>query len=415
VYDSRHTAFTSNVVESAVKLMGSVLSKLRLAIRRSWQSLRFAASLSIYWLSDLFRGELRARLLKRAYKLDARNVLALCDLLKRTPTLSDDATAKLWQWADSRLLNLLDVGAVDQSDRTSLWLICWAHSIAQQLTLAAHNDTSPGDEPTEDQRLDALYAIVAAMTEASRHRHASLAQRFAVYLDDHSWPQSNSQLGQDRFVLFVLGELRGVGFFVEFGAADGLAYSNTYLLEQEYGWKGIVSEPSPAYQAALRRNRRCAISDRCVWTRTGETVPFRLVGSFPELSTMADFLNVDQHDRSEATPIDVLTISLNDLLRQHNAPRRIDYISIDTEGSELAILEAFDFSAYDVRAFTIEHNFTPAREKIRRLMEANGYKQVLEPFSKWDDWYLRAEIVNQLTRGGACRVVNHAPMATATK
>jgi len=111
---------------------------------------------------------------------------------------------------------------------------------------------------------------------------------------------------------------------------------------------------------------------------------------------MAEFQNADQHDRSTATTIEVPTITLNDLLEQHKAPRRIDYISIDTEGSELAILEAFDFSAYDVQAFTIEHNFTPAREKIQRLMQSHDYVRVLEAFSRWDDWYVRADIASQL-------------------
>jgi FkbM family methyltransferase len=175
----------------------------------------------------------------------------------------------------------------------------------------------------------------------------------------------------------------------------------TYLLEKEYGWKGILAEPNPDCHSALRRNRRCGVSDRCVWSRTGETLRFQVVDSFPALSTVAEFENADEHDRSSATTIEVPTISLNDLLHQHNAPRRIDYISIDTEGSELSILKAFDFGAYDVQAFTIEHNFTAAREKIHGLLASQGYVRVLETFSRWDDWYVRAEIAAQLARSHA--------------
>jgi len=61
--------------------------------------------------------------------------------------------------------------------------------------------------------------------------------------------------------------------------------------------------------------------------------------------------------------LQVETVSLNDLLLSQAAPPRIDYISIDTEGSELAILEAFDFARWDVRLFTIEHNLTMRRNR----------------------------------------------------
>ena len=215
----------------------------------------------------------------------------------------------------------------------------------------------------DDPRVDGLYALIASTTNIESHPQAHLAQRFAVDLFEQKYEQSMSQIAQDRFVLFALGERRSKGYFVEFGATDGCELSNTYLLERDFGWSGIVAEPNPAYQAALRRNRRCSISDECVWSRSGETLPFKVVDSYPPLSTIAEYQNADQHDRSQATTIEVPTISLNDLLQRHGAPRQIDYISIDTEGSELAILEAFDFSAYDVSIFTIEHNFTSrARE-----------------------------------------------------
>jgi hypothetical protein len=70
-------------------------------------------------------------------------------------------------------------------------------------------------------------------------------------------------------------------------------------------------------------------------------------------------------------------------------PKTIDYLSIDTEGSELEILSAFDFSAHHVRIITVEHNHSPIRGKLHDLLTSNGFTRAFEEFSDWDDWYLR--------------------------
>ena len=85
------------------------------------------------------------------------------------------------------------------------------------------------------------------------------------------------------------------------------------------------------------------------------------------------------------------TISLYDMLKKHNAPQFIDYLSIDTEGSEYEILNAFDFSAYRFGCITVEHNFTPMREKIFNLLSQNGYERKFTEFSRFDDWYVLTE------------------------
>jgi hypothetical protein len=82
--------------------------------------------------------------------------------------------------------------------------------------------------------------------------------------------------------------------------------------------------------------------------------------------------------------IEVTTTSLMDLLEQHGAPPVIDYLSIDTEGSELAILEGVDWSRYRFRCITVEHNFTAQRQGIQTLLEAQGYQR---REAHWDDWY----------------------------
>jgi Methyltransferase FkbM domain len=85
----------------------------------------------------------------------------------------------------------------------------------------------------------------------------------------------------------------------------------------------------------------------------------------------------------------VHTVSLNDLLEQHGAPGKIDYLSVDTEGSELRILSAFDFEKYSVDVINVEHNFTVDREAIHALLVSKGFVRKFEMLSLFDDWYVR--------------------------
>ena len=79
------------------------------------------------------------------------------------------------------------------------------------------------------------------------------------------------------------------------------------------------------------------------------------------------------------------SISLNDLLKKHDAPKNIDYLSVDTEGSVYEILSHFDFDAYNIKVITVEHDYSPTRQKIYKLMTQKGYQRKYLGFSKWDD------------------------------
>lgn len=208
---------------------------------------------------------------------------------------------------------------------------------------------------------------------------------------------SHAQLKQDLYVLYKLDNKKN-GYFVEFGATNGKQISNTYLLEKAFGWTGIVAEPSPFWHAELRRNRNCIIETKCVWKRSGEHLQFLVSQSSPELATIESFRNNDHHKEfraQNATLFDVETISLNELLSTHSAPRIIDYLSVDTEGSELDILEAFDFTKHTPRILSVEHNHIQTqREQLRELLEARGYVREFAFLSDFDDWYYHPDLVS---------------------
>lgn len=200
-------------------------------------------------------------------------------------------------------------------------------------------------------------------------------------------PYFCSQFGQDLFVLNELNFKKN-GFFVEFGATNGINGSNTYLLENKFNWRGILAEPAKIFYNELNKNRKCFIETNLVWKNSKSRLLFHedFAGG---LSTIKKFIDHDTQIRKKNKEYILETISLNDLLVKYNAPKIIDYLSIDTEGSEFNILNNFDFNKYKFRIITCEHNFTPNKNKIHKLLTKNGYvKKHSSLVSFVDDWYV---------------------------
>ena len=199
--------------------------------------------------------------------------------------------------------------------------------------------------------------------------------------------KSYSQLNQDIEVLQYYND-KNNGYFVEIGASDGIELSNTYLLETEYNWKGICVEPIPERYELLCKNRPNSLcSNKAVYNDSNLILSFDISNDCDLLSGLSNHIDyhkviVDNNKRQ----INVETISLNDLLEESNSPLFIDYLSLDTEGSELEILKSINFSKYKFGLIDIEHNYVePRRTDIRNLLLEHGYKYKRE--NEWDDSY----------------------------
>ena len=222
------------------------------------------------------------------------------------------------------------------------------------------------------------------MTQIKKDNYIKFLEFFAI----NQW-NAPSQLSQDLFVIYFSGGKKD-GFFLEIGACDGFHLSNTLGLER-YGWKGIISEPSSVWHNKIKK-RKCIISKKAVFSESGLKLKFEEVKKYPELSGLKENLDKDNnhHLRNEANTVEVETISLNDLIGQNTSNKNIDYISIDTEGSEYEILKNFDFKKYNVEIFTVEHNFVEKKRKaIFDLLSSNNYLRVFTNISQWDDWYIK--------------------------
>jgi FkbM family methyltransferase len=189
-----------------------------------------------------------------------------------------------------------------------------------------------------------------------------------------------SQHGQDKFVAELTGNRRG-GFFVDVGANDGITFSNSYYFEHFLGWQGIAIEPHPRVFQQLTSCRRCDTVAACVAAKEGE-VEFLQIEGADMLSGMVDQYDAAHVARVQRTLrktggtsqlIKVPATTLNSLLKQRGITQ-VDYLSLDTEGGELDIVQSIDFDQFQIDCIGIENNLKNL--KPRRVMEALGYQLV---------------------------------------
>lgn len=179
---------------------------------------------------------------------------------------------------------------------------------------------------------------------------------------------SNSQAGQESFVLNSLKEKRG-GVYVEIGGYHSKNDSNTYLLETQYDWKGVALEIDKDRSDEYNTNR----SNIC--------------------------LNVD------ATTFDYLKY-----FEENNFPKTIDYLQVDIEPAfqSLKALEAVPLDKYRFSVVTFEHDLYAdtdnhlIKEKAKEILTGFGYTLVAENVDHegkiFEDWWLDSSVYNDMEK-----------------
>lgn len=197
-----------------------------------------------------------------------------------------------------------------------------------------------------------------------------------------------SQFNQDLNVLLFYNKKTN-GFFVEIGANDGIRLSNTYLLEKEYDWKGICIEPVPQKYNLLCKNRpNSQCYNNPIYDESGKDVEFAISTNGTLFSGIDKHLTVykSRVDKNKKI-IKLKTLTITDVLQKSNAPTFIDYMSIDTEGSEYNVLLGLDFSKYTIGLIDIEHNnIKTMKQNINKILSENGYVFIKENGA--DDVYI---------------------------
>lgn len=207
--------------------------------------------------------------------------------------------------------------------------------------------------------------------------------------------QYYSQNGQDVYLDTQVFKGKEEGLFIEIGAHDGITFSNSYFFEKSRNWRGICIEPRKKAFNLLVKNRKTICENVCISKDCGRKKFLEVGGEREMLSGLYDDYTPDHLNRinrttnSEENSIyDVECSPLTDITEKYGI-REFDFCSIDTEGSEVEIVMAIDFSNIKIHCFIIEN--LGSRKGLRAAMKSKGYifvKQIVG-----DDLYIiRSEL-----------------------
>lgn len=182
------------------------------------------------------------------------------------------------------------------------------------------------------------------------------------------------------------------GHFLEIGCWHGEQLSQTAYLEKEKRWTGVCVDPFPVGF----ENRTCRVCRNAI-SGDGKNREFIKVsidrrngGDVSYFSGFSDSIGrhrevIEQFCDHEI--VIVPTITIEQLYKQYDLPAYIDFLSVDTEGSELEILSSIDLSRCRFGAIMFEHNEDEGvRRAIGDLLTLRGYLL----FKSWqcDDLYI---------------------------
>ena len=157
------------------------------------------------------------------------------------------------------------------------------------------------------------------------------------------------------------------GTFIEVGANDGIAQSNTYFLEKKFGWRGLLVEPVPKYYRMCRRARKaravnCALGPI---EKDGDELEI-LSGGLMSISTSVDDRllhgrSVQEHAAfgarefgSRAPQVIRTRIRALSKLLDEVGIESVDFFSLDVEGFELEVLQGLDLTRHRPKLILIE-------------------------------------------------------------
>lgn len=241
------------------------------------------------------------------------------------------------------------------------------------------------DESLRSYIKSIVQSVILNMCESSKKSAYDLLSEFRRY-------PYYSQVGQDRYLNEFVFKDKKDGFFVEIGAHDGYTISNSYFFEDKRNWKGICVEPIPHEFKKLKEKRKCKCIRAAVSQKKG-LVNYLVDNNF----SMSSYIYRDNEEdrekirRGDARLIKVPSLPMSEILKGIRRP--IDFISIDTEGSELDVLKSFDIKKYNIKAFVIEN--VTQQNHLKDYLIPLGYKFVIN-LGGYDEIFVREDVYNEM-------------------
>lgn len=206
----------------------------------------------------------------------------------------------------------------------------------------------------------------------------------------------SGETNNDKWVINKIFKHKRDGYFIEAGAMAGVWGSNTYTLEKYLGWRGICVEPSDDMFKQLKKNRKCTCENLCLADRAQDVQYMEVTEEgYQGYGGIIENLSMSKKKYwKDGIPKVKKAITFCELLKKNNAPKTIDYLTLDLEGGEYNVLKNFPFNEYTFLAITIEG------ESCNDLLISKGYRlvrNILNIKAPWEQYFLHKSMVSGIS------------------
>jgi FkbM family methyltransferase len=224
-------------------------------------------------------------------------------------------------------------------------------------------------------RVEKLYSV----KESKVSKIDSLLQ--ALRLRRKTWALNNLDNQLNKYLNYKNG------YFIELGANDGIAQSNTMYLEKYLRWNGLLIEPHLPNFLKLKENRssgnaycNCACVEFNFKSDCYNYVYSNLMTiGIDDRNDIEDRFGHAEKGRAYLEPGEQTSLltsqarTLHSVLSEFNSPKVIDFLSLDVEGAELSVLDGINFEEYSFKFILVESRNLAGIESFLNL---KNYKLV---------------------------------------